>query len=132
MGTVFNPAMDVDDWLGVGCIIAGAMAFVVSLITLYNLKNCKLNDHYKLDTALMWGSLFLSLGSFVPQLVRNESLKSEIDDSISLFVPIIGPLIILTRVCRLTKDLNTIECFILIRTTGTICPTRRYPPLLTS
>ena len=124
--------MEVDDWLGVGCIIAGAMAFVVSLFTLYNLKNCKLNDHYKLDTALMWGSLFLSLGSFVPQLVRNESLKSEIDDSISLFVPIIGPLIILTRVCRPAKVLNTTGCFIFSRITEPTHSTRRYPPPLTS
>ena len=92
--------MNADDWRGVGCILAGITAFVVSIVTLNNSKNCTLSDHYKLDTALMWGSLFLSLGSFVPQLVRNEQLKSEMDDSISLFVPIIGPLIILTRVRR--------------------------------
>jgi hypothetical protein len=92
--------MNVDDWLGVGCILAGITAFAVSIVTLNNRKNCTLSDHYKLDTALMWGSLFLSLGSFVPQLVKNEQLKSDMDDSISLFVPIIGPLIILTRVRR--------------------------------
>lgn len=92
--------MNVDDWLGVVCILAGISAFVVSIVTLNNLKNCNLSDHYKLDTALMWGSLFLSLGSFVPQLVKNEQLKSGMDESISLFVPIIGPLIILTRVRR--------------------------------
>lgn len=84
-------------------IVASTVGVTASAAVFFALENCETNGKRisfmeRRDAALMMLAGCLSVGSILPQLIKNQQLGSEMDSAISPFFPAISPVIMFARV----------------------------------